>query len=383
MTVQDRVFLERAASSRAPPSPPKPTAHSALFWALVTAALQTVGVGSGLFMALWPENPASASVAHLVLPFIAAPLIAVALGLLWHRMLPIFAHDATLRKHIIAASICVLLTAMGIGTSGGNLAGLLGGESARQAHEQKSVTALRHEIETVKSNAAIETPLLANIEQATQALLTSAAAENNRSVVRKTTGGKGTTYNSLTDAAANCQKVAATMRQQSAERDRLLKTAETALGEARRASEASDADKFADAYGRAATAVSSADKIFLAATASALGRGLALDRAATPFVTNTFAEIGKVSQEVSASWQAVDVPTYERISEREAVRRYPSAAFLPWVVAIILESLALMWVPALLTLWRSPDDDEHAPPETAAWPVPVYAPVRSTQQAAE
>jgi hypothetical protein len=372
---QDRFFEPRTARA-APPSPPpkKDTSHNALYWARGTSAVQSAAVGFGLFMGLWPENPANASIAHLALPFIAPPLLAGGLGFLWHHTLGICAHDAPLRKHVIALCLGVAFTAIGIGCSGSNLAGLLGGENALRTHQERSIETLRQEVEAAKNNAAIEAPLLASVEQGGQTLWISANSENNRSVIRKTKPGMGTTYTSVSDAAENAEKVAATMRQQSAERDRLLKAAETALGEARRASEASDADQFEDAYGRAATAVSSADKVHLSSTASALGLGLALDRASAPFVNGTLADIDKVRQNVNAIRRPVAVSNYQRISERDAVRKYPGAAFLPWLIAVLTESLALMFMPLLLTLWRSEDDDP-GPPSTGDW-LPSFMPTR-------
>ena len=377
MGSQDRFHIDRAATRAAPlpPPPKKDTSHNALFWARGTSAFQSAAIGAGLFMGLWPENPATASAAHLALPFIAAPLLATGLGFLWHHTLGICAHDTPLRKHVIALCFGVSLTAIGIACSGSNLAALLGGENALKAYQQQSLKTVQQEVEAVRNNASVEAPLLASVEQGGQTLRISAASENNRSVIRKTKPGMGTTYNSVSDAAENAEKVAGAMRQQSAERDRFLKAAETALGEARRASEAGDAEQFEDAYGRAATAVSNADKVHLSSTASALGLGLALDRASAPFVNGTFAEIDKVRQSVNSIREPVAASNYERISERDAVRKYPGAAFLPWVIAVLIESLALLFMPLLLTLWRHENDGQESS-ENENWPVPLYAPPR-------
>jgi hypothetical protein len=376
MGSQDRFLIDHAATRAASPLlPKKDTSHKALFWARGTSDFSALVVGGGLFMGLYPENGINADFFHLALPFIAPPVVGTGFAVGWHHWLGVCAHDAPLRKHIIALCAGVALTGAGIGLSGANLAAMLGGEKAIKTYQQQNITKFAQETEVVEGNISAEAPLLAGVEHSSQALRITAEGENNRSVVRKTKPGKGPTYNSISDAADDADKTANTMRQQAATRDGLLATARASIEEARRASEAGDSDKFENAYGRAATALSSADKIHLSATASNLFLGLALDRAAAGFVNGVSKEVNDIRQNVNANWRPVAVPNYQRISEHEAVRRNPGSAFLAWLTAILVECVPLSFMPLLLTLWRSEDNDQE-PPASGNWPVPLYAPPR-------
>jgi hypothetical protein len=368
---QDRFFDRAAAAPRKSPSQ-RNTSYEALPLAQWFAAFASIVVAGGTFMGIFPQNPATADIFHLVLPCLVAPLVAVCFAYGWHHWLAVCAEDAPTRKHVIALCFGALMTAAGIALSGINLVSFLEGDKAQSAYQQEGLEKLRQVGAVVKANAADEAPLLASVEQGAGALRTSAASENNRSVVRKTKPGMGSTFNSVSDAALNVEKVFATMRQQVAERDRLLKAAETALGEARRASEAGDADKFADAYGRAAAAVGNADKIHLSSTASAIGLGLALDRASAPFVNETFANIDKVRLSVNSDWRPVVVPNFESITAHQAVRRNPGSSFLGWATSFVVEILPWSFMPILLTLARRKHDDDEAP-EQDTWLPPFVA----------
>ena len=333
--------------------------------ALGSSGLSGLALGSGTY----PDAVASSGAFGGVLAVAVGIVAAGGLATGWHYTLGIASHAEEPHKKALAAVLGVGLCGIGAATSAWFLCEKIGGASALQTYQVGYVQELRNAHDTVGANGAAEQGILAAIETGGAALRSKAESEDAAALISGKRRGKGVVYRTLNDAADNLANMATKLQSIAGERDEKLTDAKRTLDEATRAIAARDAAQFETAATRAATEISAADRMRLAATASGLGSSQTSDYARAP-IAATFDEIRKVTRLANNNRREVMVPVFVPIDAKEAVKTNPPV--LAWMAALLIETIPLILLAVLLVLWREErdDNDEQAPPASIAEPRP-------------
>jgi len=128
--------------------------------------------------------------------------------------------------------------------------------------------------------------------------------------------------------------------------------AQDAIEDASRAAAGNDRAAFEEAAAKAAAELRNVGASRL--TVSDLGIGMAIGHAREP-IERVISDVAAVMRDANARHRRVEIPPYRPVDARMAVLVSPQP--LPWIVAIVIETLPLIFLGLLLTVWR----DEEPP----------------------
>ena len=328
----------------------RPTSRSHL--TLCSVAAFATSVSAGVAVGLGALQDAWASGGFMILvPLLLAIVATLGLASAWHILFRYGAHARELHERSIAFAFGFALFLVGAGCSGWFLASLIGGQAALQSYQLAYVERLRTAADVISANATVDAGLIGALDTAAGNLGNTAAAEGKNGLISGKAGLK-VVYATLKNAADGMAAKSAALGKLQDARLQGIAQAQDAIEDASRAAAGNDRAAFEEAAAKAATELRNAGASRL--SVSDLGIGMAIGHAREP-IERAIADVAAVMRDANARQRRVEIPPYRPIDVRMAVLASPHP--LPWIVAIVIETLPLIFLGLLLTVWR----DEEPP----------------------
>ena len=345
------------------PEPPRPIAKRALKPARWAAGASAAATGFAVGLGIFPDAWATGGL-HMAVPLVLAAVVTIGLCSAWHMLLGYAAYSHEHHERSIALAFGVALFIVGAGCSGWFAASLIGGHAALQSYRFGYVERLKVVADQITGNATLEAALIGALDTASGNLAALAEGEGNAGLLSGRAGRK-LVYLTLKNASASFAAKSKVLSTEQASRAESISLARDFINDAVKDAAAGNAQRFEENTTRAATNLGAAANIRL--SVADLGIGLALNFARQP-IEQAVKDVAAVMGEINNRRQKVDVPTYQPIDAKTAVVVNPQA--LPWIAAIVIELLPLIFLGLLLTIWRdeADDDDDQAPPAVAYEP---------------
>lgn len=331
----------------------RPTSQTHLTLARVAALATSCAAAFAVGLGISGEAFANGG-AYIVLPFVAAVVVAILLSAGWHVALGYAAHTREPYEKAIGFGFGVALFLVGVGCSGWFLASMLGGNAALQAHQHEYLQRLTAAVNIAAANTASDRNILSALDSAASNLDKTANAEGSTGIVSGRIGQK-VIYTALKNAAGSMVSMRVALLNKGEERDEFLVRARDHIREAQRAIAAHDATLFQESAANAVSAIAAANAIRFAPSLAGLGNGLAPTHA-RGVIDDAVTNVHATALAISKQRQLVDLPVYAPIDGKHAILSHPQP--LAWIVAIVIEILPLVMLGLLLALWR---DDQNQP----------------------
>lgn len=326
------------------------TAAEFLTLARFVAILVAVNIAIALGLGSYNDITASSDPASFILPFSIAIVVAVGLGAGWHVVFAMGAQAVTTQTKSVAAAIGVCLVIVGMATSAHFLAAKIGGAPAIQTHQTIHLGKMHDAVGLVAQNKAKDIGVVNKAKSGVSYLEGEAESEGKFGKYSGKPGYKGV-YLDLKNAASSLREVHASLKKLSTKRQHLLNSARRELENAARAVAERDSAAFRKAVNRAASLIADANQIRLSSIVSGLSLGSAGGDVGQ-IIRTTASEISDKADEIEAGLEQVSIPVYVPMDAKTAVTTYPSP--LPWLMAILLETLPLLMLCLLLALPAAP-----------------------------
>lgn len=323
----------------------RPTSHGHLTLARVAAFATSVSAGVAVGLVVLPDAWQSGGL-MVAAPLIPAVVVTLGLASAWHMLLGYGAHAKKLHERAIAFGLGFALFLVGAGSSAWSLVSLIGGQGALQSYRLTYVERLKEGESAITSNATVDSGLIGALDTASGNLASMADAEAKSGLISGKVG-RAVVFATLKNASDSVAAKSAALGKLQDGRAQLLAQAQDTIEDASRAASQNDRAAFEEAAAKAASELRAASAIRL--TVSDLGIGMALDHARAP-IERVINDVSSVMRDVNARQRRVDIPLYRPIDARMAVLANPQP--LPWIVAMVIETLPLTLLGLLLTLWR-------------------------------
>lgn len=330
--------------------PPRPTSHRYLILASVAAFATSLSAGVAVGLGVLPDAWASGGLMIFVPPLLAV-VATLGLASAWHLLLGYGAHAEKLHERSIAFGFGFALFLVGAGCSGWFLASLIGGHAALQGYELAYVERLRTAAGVVSGNMTVDGGVIGALSTAAGNLSNTAEAEGKSGLISGK-AGRSVVYATLRNAADGMAAKSTALAGIQESRQQQIAQAQDAIEDASRAASEGDGAAFEEAAAKAAAQLRDAGANRL--TVSDLGIGMATGYAREP-IERAIAAVAAVMRDANARQRRVEIPLYRPIDARMAVVVNPQP--LPWIVAMVIEALPLIFLGLLLTVWR-----EREPP---------------------
>jgi hypothetical protein len=327
----------------------RPTSRSHLTLCTVAGFATSLSAGLAAALGTLPDAWAAGGL-MIAMPLVLGVVVTLGLASAWHILFRYGAHARALHERSIAFGIGVSLFLVGVGCSGWFTAYLIGARPALQSHRLVYVQQLRGVSGTVAGNVTADGSVVSAVKTAAGNLASTAEAEGKYGL---TSGkaGQSVVYATLENAANSMAVKAAELDKAQDVRTQALTSVQQTIDDAARAASQQDGAGFEEAAAKAASELRAvADN---RVGVSDLGVGMSIEHARAP-ITQAITDVSNVMRVVNARQKHVEIPFYQPIDGRMAVLVNPQP--LPWIVAIVIEVLPLIFLGLLLTLWR--DEEE-------------------------
>ncbi len=326
----------------------KPHRAAVLFAALAVSFIEAVSLGIGIGRDVWGTGGSS-----LILPFVAAPVFAILLGVGWHIVTRMAVDAETWLDRCFTVGAGGLLSAFGITLSGAYLLALIAGNSAIQQHETAYLGKAKAAYNIAAGNVATESGIIGPVKAAHENLNALAEREANGKAITPFKG-RDKVYGELYDSGRMFGNVLNLLTGKGTARQESLIAALTDLQTAETASAAFDHAGFQDAMVSFAVRLNEADSNQSAPSLAGIAAGL-LSGEARHIVDDAIHMVRDAVQGIAQKRMAIKLEPYRPLDALHAVLTYPQPVQIG--ICLSLELICWLLVCLLLTLPRDPEDE--------------------------